>query len=60
LLQKYTLSSEIADYISYPEDNDSLDYIAVPSSKFIISKVKCPEVYVSDHCALSAIVDYTL
>lgn len=58
LLQKYTLSSEIADYISYPEDKDSLDYIVVPNSKFTLTNVKCPELYISDHCALIATIRY--
>lgn len=58
LLRDYTLSSEIADYISYPADKDSLDYIAVPKSKFILSDVLCPDVYVSDHRALIATIGY--
>jgi endonuclease/exonuclease/phosphatase family metal-dependent hydrolase len=59
LLQGYTLSSELADYVSYHEDNDSLDYIVVPNSKFKLNNVKCPETYVSDHLALIATVDLT-
>lgn len=58
LLQKYTISSELTDYISYPEDKDSLDYITVPNSKFKLSDVKCPDAYVSDHRALIATLDY--
>jgi len=58
LLNNYTLSSELADYVSYPEDKDSLDYIIVPKSKFKLNDVKCPDTFVSDHRALIATIDY--
>ena len=57
LLQNYSLSSEITDYVSYPDDKDSLDYIAVPSSKFKLVDVTCPDTHVSDHRALIATID---
>lgn len=56
LLNDYTISSELEDYISYPDDKDSLDYIAVPQSKFKLSDVKCPGIHVSDHRALIATI----
>ena len=59
LLKKYTLSSEISEYESYPSDNDSLDYIAVPSSKFKLSNIICPDLYLSDHRAIIGTVEYT-
>jgi len=58
LLRKYTLSSEVTEYISFPEDNDSLDYIAVPSAKYQLSDVQCPAVYVSDHRPVIGRISY--
>jgi len=58
LLNDYILSSELTEYVSYPEDKDSLDYIIVPKSKFKLNDVKCLDAYVSDHRALMASIDY--
>lgn len=57
LLKTYQLSSEVAEYVSYPADGESLDYIAAPSSNYGIKDVRCSEEYVSDHKALMATVD---
>lgn len=56
LLNDYTISSELTDYISYPEDNDTLDYIAVPTRNYELSDIACHDGHVSDHRALSATV----
>ena len=58
LLHRYILSSELADYVSYPADTDSLNYIAVPILRFKLSDVKCPDTYASDHRALIATIGY--
>ncbi len=52
ILCNYTLSSVLANYISYPDYNGTLDYIAVPKSKFKLSNIKCPDTNVSDHRAI--------
>ncbi len=52
LLNDYTISSELADYVSYPGDDDSLDYIAVPKSTYTLRHIWCPDKYVSDHRAV--------
>lgn len=56
LLKSYRISSEVADYVSFPRDGESLDYIAVPNSKYVVQDVVCPDTYVSDHKALLATV----
>jgi len=53
LLQTYQLSSEVMEYTSYPDDKDTLDYVAVNTSKYAIAGVMCHDTYVSDHRALS-------
>lgn len=55
-LQRYQISSELENYVSYPDDNDSLDYIVADSSMFVLQDVTCHEAYVSDHRALSATI----
>ena len=57
LLQEYTLSSELAEYISYPDDKDTLDYIIAPSESIKLSNILCPNTYVSDHRALLADIE---
>ena len=57
ILKSYTLSSELSDYISYPDDKESLDYIAIPKEKFYLTGIKCPDEYVSDHRALLATIE---
>ena len=57
ILKDYVSSSELAEYISSPADNDSLDYIIVPASKYKLNGVRCPEAFVSDHKALVACVE---
>ena len=59
LLKNYVLSSELKDYVSYLPDEDSLDYIAVPRSRFSLSDVECPSEHVSDHRAVIATVSYS-
>lgn len=56
-LKDYTLSTDVANYISMLKDNGTLDYIAVPSSQYTLKDVTCPDEYVSDHRALIATVD---
>lgn len=56
LLQDYTVSTEITDYISYPEDNDTLDYIVASTTTLSLSDIQCHTTYVSDHRAVSATV----
>lgn len=56
VLKGYVSSSEVAEYISSPADNDCLDYIVVPDAKYKLGAVNCPEVFVSDHNALLASV----
>ena len=46
-------SSSYYDYISFPEDNCSYDYIIIPT-KFTFSQFECIEEEVSDHKALFA------
>lgn len=58
LLKDYSLSTEILEYISFPEDNDTLDYIAAASSKFSLSSVKCSDIYASDHKAVIADISF--
>lgn len=58
LLNNYTLSSDVHEYISYPADGESLDYIAVPKSIYEIKDVECPDLYVSDHKYLSAKITF--
>ena len=55
-LKSYQISSEVTKYISYEADDESLDYIAVPESKYEIEDVTCPELYVSDHKAVIATI----
>lgn len=51
----YTASSEKYFYVSYPEQNTTLDYILLPKEYRFIG-VSCPDVFVSDHRALFATV----
>jgi endonuclease/exonuclease/phosphatase family metal-dependent hydrolase len=55
-LDLYCISSEVSEYVSYPPDGESLDYIAVPKLEYTIIEAACPEVYVSDHKALLAVI----
>ncbi len=54
VLKGFASSSEVAEYISSPADNDSLDYIVMPESKYKLNAVHCPDIFVSDHKALLA------
>lgn len=54
LLQNYLISSEVAEYVSFEADGESLDYVALPSSEYQFTDVTCPDDYVSDHKALLA------
>lgn len=54
VLANYSISSEIKEYMSMPKNNGTLDYIVVPSHDFEITKVVCPDLYVSDHRAVIA------
>lgn len=56
-LKDYTLTTDVAQYESMPKNNGTLDYIAVPSKKYDIKSVVCPEEYVSDHRAVYATVE---
>lgn len=56
-LKNYMLTSDVAEYMSMPKNNGTLDYIAVPSVSYKIRDVVCPDEYVSDHRALIATVD---
>jgi endonuclease/exonuclease/phosphatase family metal-dependent hydrolase len=53
-LKNYILSTDVAEYVSMPKNNGTLDYIAVPSSEYTIKNVSCSQEYVSDHRALFA------
>jgi endonuclease/exonuclease/phosphatase family metal-dependent hydrolase len=55
-LSDYSISSELHQYTSMPKNNGTLDYIVVPSSSFEIASVVCPEVYVSDHRPVIAVI----
>jgi endonuclease/exonuclease/phosphatase family metal-dependent hydrolase len=46
--KKYRSSSDIYDYVSYPEKDSSLDYILLPN-KYEFEDFVCREEYVSDH-----------
>lgn len=50
---KYLASSDIYEYISYPNDKASLDYILLPK-KYSFEGFNCLNKYVSDHCMLVA------
>jgi endonuclease/exonuclease/phosphatase family metal-dependent hydrolase len=50
---KYLASSDLFKYISYPEDNASLDYILVPN-KYEFEDLTCFNEYVSDHRLICA------
>lgn len=56
-LKDYTISTDIATYMSMPKDNGTLDYIAVPSNSYKLANVLCPDMYVSDHRALIATIE---
>ena len=56
-LKNYKISTEVGDYESAPKDKGTLDYIIVPSSRYDIKQVACPDVYVSDHRALIAEIE---
>ncbi len=45
---EYVLSTEVSDYISYPKDEATLDYITSPK-KYAMQKVACLPQVVSDH-----------
>ena len=47
-LKDYTISTEVAPYISMPKNEGTLDYIATLFS-MRMSDVRCPSTYVSDH-----------
>lgn len=51
------MSTDVARYISSPADNNTLDYIVVPASVYVLGKVTCPKSYVSDHRAVVATID---
>jgi endonuclease/exonuclease/phosphatase family metal-dependent hydrolase len=57
-LKGYSLSTDIDQYISMPKDNGTLDYIAVPTNEFLINDIYCSDIYVSDHRALFANLEY--
>ena len=44
----YKASNDKYEYISYPKDNDSLDYVLIPLSYEFESFI-CRDEYVSDH-----------
>lgn len=48
ILSNYIISTDVAQYISMPKDNGTLDYIAAPKG-ITLHNVICPELYVSDH-----------
>ncbi len=48
ILTDYKSSHDFTNYISYPKDNGSLDYILLPD-KFNFINVTCPDIYLSDH-----------
>lgn len=48
-LKGYSISTDVTKYISMPKDKGTLDYIATPTSDYLIKDVVCPEDYVSDH-----------
>jgi endonuclease/exonuclease/phosphatase family metal-dependent hydrolase len=56
-LKSYTLTTDVAKYESMPKNNGTLDYIVVPSARYTIKNVICPDVYVSDHRALFATIE---
>lgn len=56
-LKGYTASTDVAQYMSSPLDNNTLDYIVVPASAYALDEVTCSDRYVSDHRALSAKVN---
>lgn len=53
ILSDYNLSSDITNYISYPKDNGSLDYIILPKN-MQINDVNCSHNDISDHRLLLA------
>ena len=56
-LKDYSLSTDIAEYESMPKNSGTLDYIVVPTKKYIIKSLVCPPEYVSDHRALFASIE---
>lgn len=56
-LKNYTITTEKTSYESMPKNHGTLDYIVVPSSRYDIARVLCPDVYVSDHRAVIADID---
>lgn len=56
LLQGYMVSTDVASYISIPKNNGTLDYVAVPAATYEITKIICPDTYVSDHRAVVATI----
>jgi len=53
----YAASSDQFEYISYPEDNASLDYILLPRNCSFKS-FECRQEYLSDHRMLSAEIEF--
>ncbi len=54
ILSDYKLSTTEDNYISYPEDQGTLDYVVIPTSLYDFSRVTCSKKYVSDHRAVIA------
>ena len=46
--KRYRASSDVYEYVSYPEKNSSLDYILLPN-KYEFENFICRDEYVSDH-----------
>jgi len=57
IINGYSISTDVAKYVSMPKDKGTLDYIAVPNETYTIKEVRCPEEYVSDHRVVSAIIE---
>jgi endonuclease/exonuclease/phosphatase family metal-dependent hydrolase len=53
-LKDYSITTDVAEYISIPKNNGTLDYIVVPADIYSIQSVVCPSEYVSDHRAVFA------
>ena len=51
----YVNSYDVKKYISFPEDNDTLDYILIPKTQEF-SSIECLDDYVSDHRILSVTI----
>lgn len=53
-LEGYQSSHQVQPYISIPKNTGTLDYITVPTNKYVIAEVICPDAYLSDHRAVVA------